>query len=88
MPFLAQLVRRTSGALMLLLTVRSATKDHIGDIVEEITSNKGFSFVHSGLSPPVPRRKEAELLAFVARAIDDALERNGRVEATELKMSA
>lgn len=35
MPFLAQLVRRTSGALMLLRTVRAATRDFLEKITEE-----------------------------------------------------
>jgi len=92
MPFLAQLVRRTSGALYMLLTVRSATKDHIGVITEtsEVTSamrehHSGFSFVHSGLiQDAVPRSKEAKLLACVMKVIDTALELNGRNRQIEI----
>jgi hypothetical protein len=89
MPFLAQLVRRTSGALMLLMLVRSATKDHIEAITngedQDDTSvtapSKGatkFRFIHSTLSRNVVTRgTEARLLAFVTKAIDSALELNG-----------
>jgi hypothetical protein len=83
MPFLAQLVRRTSGALYMIMTVRNATKDHIEKITnledeEPRSTPSGFTFVHSGLSEPViPRRKEAKLLAFVTKTLDYALEWNG-----------
>jgi hypothetical protein len=89
MPFLAQLVRRSSGAQMLLMTVRSATKDHIEKIAKAedekdphvAAAPKGqssFHFVHSSLSPNViTRSTEAKTLAFVANAIDSALELNG-----------
>jgi hypothetical protein len=89
MPFLAQLVRRSSGAQMLLMTVRSATKDHIEKIAKAedekdphvAAAPKGqssFHFVHSSLSPNVIRRStEAKTLAFVTKAIDSALELNG-----------
>lgn len=71
---------------MLLLTVRSATKDHIGEITEARASNAGFSFVHSGLSQgAIPRSKEAKLLAFVTKAIDSALELNGSAQQMVLK---
>jgi len=80
-------VRRTSGALMLLLTVRSATKDHIGEITSGTpASHSGFSFVHSGLSKDsIPRSKEAKLLSFVTKAIDSALELNGSAQQMGLK---
>jgi len=93
MPFLAQLVRRTSGALMLLLTVRTATKDHIAEVAEGsgaqssiMSTHTGFSFVHSGLSPnSIPRSREAKLLACVTKAIDSALEFNGSTQQMALK---
>ncbi|KAF8854311.1 hypothetical protein BDZ45DRAFT_45449 [Acephala macrosclerotiorum] len=66
MPFLAQLVRRSSGAQMLLMTVRTATRDQIEKIARaEYASgtassrssgndigggSKGFQFVHSSFS--------------------------------------
>lgn len=84
MPFLAQLVRRTSGALMLLLTVRGATKDHLGESPFPTNSatqpeQSRFTFVHSCLSPATVRKgEEAKLLASVTKAIDSALELNGR----------
>lgn len=96
MPFMAQLVRRTSGALMVLLTVRSATKDHFEELTKATTttsaptraSHSGFSFVHSGLSHnPVPRSREAKLLSFVTKAVDCALEFNGSSQQMCLKTS-
>jgi hypothetical protein len=87
MPFLAQLVRRTSGALLLLLVVRGTTKDHIGEVTDRDKpsalsttqpTHSGFTFVHSGLThASVQRDKEAKLLAYVTKAIDSALELNG-----------
>lgn len=85
MPFLAQLVRRTSGALMLLQTVRRATKDHLVEISESpafFSTNEQaqtrFTFVHSGLTQAtIPKGQEAKLLASVSKAIDSALELNG-----------
>ena len=82
MPFLTQLMRLSSGAQMLLMTVRSATKDHIEKVTKaEDASNphvaaapKGqtsFHFVHSSLSPNVITRNTE------AKAIDSALELNG-----------
>lgn len=83
MPLLAQLVRRTSGAFSMLVTVRNATKIHIDKISHEEddssnSSAKGLTFVHSTFSKTtVSRSKEATLLAFVTRDIDSALELNG-----------
>jgi hypothetical protein len=91
MPFLAQLVRRTTGALMLLMTVRSATKDYIEKIAnvedDEVSApSSGFTFINSGISEPeVPQRREAELLAFVSRVVDCALESNGGSDGVILK---
>ncbi|KAH8803134.1 hypothetical protein F5884DRAFT_861470 [Xylogone sp. PMI_703] len=90
-PFFSQLVRRSSGAQMLLMTVRSATKVHIEKTIKEeeqasdhfSASNRKsngatFNFVHSNLSQKaIPRSTEANTLAFVTKAIDYALERNG-----------
>ncbi|RFU30621.1 hypothetical protein B7463_g5723, partial [Scytalidium lignicola] len=89
-PFFSQLVRRSSGAQMLLMTVRSATKVHIENTIkaeEQASDNVSsrrksntttFNFVHSNLSQEaIPRSTEANTLAFVTKAIDYALERNG-----------
>jgi len=74
---------------MLLMTMRSATKDHIEKIAKaeedaeptppaRTPGSSSFRFVHSNLSQNVvPRSKEAKMLAFVTKAIDSALEYNG-----------
>jgi hypothetical protein len=85
MPFLAQLIRRSSGALMLLMTVRSATKDYIEKISgrEEGNRNGNLQFVHSRFSKmEAERSTEAKLLASVTREVDAALEKNGSVQAS------
>jgi len=76
---------------MLLMLVRSATKDHIetitngGDTIDTaiagpMKGGSSFRFVHSTLSQNVVTRStEARLLSFVMRAIDSALELNGMV---------
>lgn len=77
---------------MLLMTVRSATKDEIEKITqaEHIADNtthalttgpSSFHFVHSSQSHnSVDRSTEVRLLAFVTNAIDSALELNGTVQ--------
>ncbi|KAH7333080.1 hypothetical protein BKA65DRAFT_596698 [Rhexocercosporidium sp. MPI-PUGE-AT-0058] len=93
MPFLAQLVRRTSGALMLLRTVRAATRDHIERITEaenagdNATLTDGgqkradtvrLKFVYEGFDRAGENRiAEAKLLACVTKVVDEALELNG-----------
>jgi hypothetical protein len=74
---------------MLLMTVRSAAKDHIekAATAEDAsdphsasapTGQSSFHFVYSNLSPNViTRSTEAKTLAFVTKAIDSALELNG-----------
>ncbi|PVH74660.1 hypothetical protein DL98DRAFT_658625 [Cadophora sp. DSE1049] len=98
MPFLAQLVRRTSGALMLLRTVRAATRDYMEKIAEgedEVESGKHgiggrkvpgemrLRFVYEGFERnEESRTAEAKLLACVTRVVDEALELNGSSQET------
>lgn len=93
MPFLAQLVRRSSGAQMLLMTVRTATRDQVEKIAQAEQDGSGdskrsgfktvpsdnFRFVHHSTSSQgaVNRSTEARTLAVVTKAIDVALESNG-----------